>query len=185
MDYRGYWTDQSEYDTHEFDKGLCDKLIKDAEHGLRWVDIGCGNGAYTFALRDAGINCIGYDGNPITEQSTNGICKIMDFSIPQQIGKFDVVLSLEVGEHIPKEFESVFLNNLRDASSLWIVLSWAVKGQPGTGHVNCQDNDYIISEMDKRSFVYCPEASQVLRDKSKLPWLKNTIMVFQKWLNYF
>jgi hypothetical protein len=185
MNERGCWTDRQEIETHLFDKSLCDAIIEGIDKNLTCVDIGCGNGSYTMALRDAGINCIGYDGNPLTEELTNGICKVMDFSEPQQIGKFDIVLSLEVGEHIPAQYESRFLNNLRDSSNRIIILSWAIEGQPGTGHVNCRNNDYIIDQMQQRSFNYCKASSLHLRSKSTLPWFSNTIMVFEKWLQYF
>jgi hypothetical protein len=176
---RGYWLDKSETDTHLFDKPLCDALIEGQIHGYTWVDIGCGNGAYTMAIRAAGINCIGFDGSPLTYELTNGLCKVADFSFSVDIGKYDIVLCLEVGEHIPKEYEQTFINNLCRASKRIIILSWAIEGQPGTGHVNTRNNDYIIDQMRMRGFMYCAESSQHLKDLSTLPWFKNTILIFQ------
>jgi hypothetical protein len=177
---RGIWTSTDETSTHLFDKKLCDAIIKGLNPNMSVVDIGCGNGAYTMAIREAGIRCVGYDGSPLTEELTNGICKIMDFSYPVKVGRYDVVLSLEVGEHIPVEFESIFIDNLVRASKRFIILSWAIEDQPGTGHINCRNNDYIIDQMDKRGFFYCPEASQILRINSELPWFKDTLMVFER-----
>lgn len=185
MNARGFWTEKHETETHLFDESLCKAMMDSVPHNFSWVDIGCGNGAYTIYLRDAGINCIGYDGNPQTEEITGGLCKVMDFSMPQFIGKFDIVLSLEVGEHIPQGYESIFLNNLRDACREFLIISWAIEGQPGVGHVNTRNNDYIIKELENRGFSYCKEASDLLRDKSTLPWFKNTLMVFEKLLIYF
>ena len=45
-------------------------------------------------------------------------------------------MSLEVGEHLPKEFEDIFINNLDNNNNYGIVLSWAIKGQGGYGHYN-------------------------------------------------
>ena len=106
-------------------------------------------------------------------------CDVMDFSQSVNIGKFDLVLSLEVGEHIPVEYEQTFIDNLCRHSQRSILISWAVEGQPGTGHVNCRNNDYIISEMKKRDFIFDEDISQYFRDNSYLPWFKNTLMYFE------
>lgn len=177
---RGIWTSTDETNTHMFDEPLCKAIIKGLKHGMTVVDLGCGNGAYTMALRNAGFMCIGYDGSPLTEELTGGICRILDLSEPVQIGRYDLVLSLEVGEHIPSKYEDVFIKNLDNACRMFIILSWAIEGQPGTGHVNCRNNDYVIGKMRDRGFFYCPESTQELRDSSTLPWFKNTLLVFQR-----
>jgi 2-polyprenyl-3-methyl-5-hydroxy-6-metoxy-1,4-benzoquinol methylase len=61
--------------------------------------------------------------------------------------KFDCVISLEVGEHIPQKSESVFINNLISHTKQYLILSWATPGQVGDAHVNEQDADYIISKI--------------------------------------
>lgn len=38
-------------------------------------------------------------------------------------------MSLEVGEHIPKPYEHVFLGNLHENNECGVMLSWAVPGQ--------------------------------------------------------
>lgn len=91
---------------------------------------------------------------------------------------FDFVLSLEVGEHIPPEKESIFLDNLAGHALYGIILSWAIPGQDGSGHVNLHENDYIVGEMKKRGFEINWELSDMLRETSWWPWFKNTIMVF-------
>jgi SAM-dependent methyltransferase len=175
---RGYWTSKTETDTHEFDKSLCDAIIYHFGFVESIADIGCGNGKYIQAFLDKGIDCSGFDGNPQTPELTGQICKVMDFSSPADIGRFDLVLSLEVGEHIPVEYEQVFIDNLVKASREYIILSWAIEGQLGIGHVNCRDNLYIIRELQKRGFDFNRGASELLREKSTLPWFKNTLMVF-------
>jgi tryptophanyl-tRNA synthetase len=177
---RGYWTSEKETDTHEFDKSLSDALISFYNNVIRVVDIGCGKGDYTKAFINRGIDCIGYDGSPLTPLISGNTCYVKDFSQPVNIGKFDLVLSLEVGEHIPEKYEQIFLDNLAAASREHIVMSWAVEGQPGIGHFNCRNNDYIISEMQKRGFAYNWRRSHYLRVQSTLPWFKDTLMIFEK-----
>ena len=48
-----------------------------------------------------------------------------------------------MGEHIPKIYEKIFIDNLDNNNTKGIIISWAVKGQGGVGHVNEQNNEYI------------------------------------------
>ena len=122
----------------------------------------------------------GHDGSPLTPELSFGLCKIMDFSVPRHIGKYDLVLCLEVGEHIPIKYENIFLNNICRASVRWICLSWAIEGQGGTGHVNCRNNGYVAGEMHQRGFEMDVDKTKLLREKCSIPWFKNTIMIFYR-----
>ncbi len=175
----GYWTSEDEIKTHMWDKSL-NYAIMQAYDVNSIVDIGCGDGSYTKFFLDHGIFCVGFDGNPLTSQITNGQCSVRDFSIPTDVGLFELILCLEVGEHIPKEYEQVFIDNICKSASRHICMSWAIVGQGGTGHVNCQNNDYVISEVEKRGFTYDAKTSTLLRSHSTLPWFSNTILCFNK-----
>jgi tryptophanyl-tRNA synthetase len=59
-------------------------------------------------------------------------------------------------------------------------LSWAIIGQGGNGHVNCQDNDYIISEITKRGWIFDADTTAEVRVKMPDNWIKNTVMFFNK-----
>lgn len=174
----GYWISKAVCDTHMIDRSLLKELTYIVKGTC--VDIGCGNGAYTKGLRDVGVDCRGFDGSPLTPEISGNTCEVMDFSLHQDIGTFDNVLSLEVGEHIPSKYEQVFINNLARACRNKLILSWAVEGQAGMGHVNCRSNEYVINEMEVRGLKYDERLSQWLRDQSTLPWFKNTLMVFNR-----
>jgi hypothetical protein len=177
---RGIWLSTEETNTHEYDASLARAIIKFFPHVKYVADIGCGNGRYTQNFINHGISCDGYDGSPLTPELTGGMCEVMDFSRPVNIGKFDLVLSLEVGEHIPAEYEQIFINNICNASNKFLLLSWAIEGQHGIGHVNCHSNEYIISELQLRGFTHIKWFSEILRDEATLPWFKDTLMVFYK-----
>jgi len=174
----GCWLSEDLVNGHMFDEKLAKAITKECTLDAIIVDIGCGNGAYVKYLLSKGFACVGLDGSPLTEKITNGLCCQRDFSEPIDIGVFDIVISLEVGEHIPAPYEQIFLDNLVRPNPELIILSWAVEGQAGQGHVNCRNNDYIIAEMDRRGYSYGRDASHNLRSVSRLPWFKNTIMVF-------
>lgn len=94
---------------HAFDSNLCNdiKIFFEHENTESKVDLGCGLGKYTIELKKKVQTC---DGNPSTKELTNGVCDILDLSKTHLFdNKYDWVLSLEVGEHIPKEYENIFI----------------------------------------------------------------------------
>ena len=178
---RGAFLSKFETDQHLCDVPLCNAIVNLLGGQVKTaIDIGCGNGTYTIQLRAQGIDCLGYDASPLTPEITNGLCGVMDFSEYIDLGKFDLVLSLEVGEHIPPQYEQVFIDNVCRATDKYVILSWAVEGQNGMGHVNCKNNDYVIQEMGKREFIYNGLYTQFLKFEISLFWLKDTLMVFNK-----
>ena len=145
------------------------------------VDFGCGMADYVRSFLGADFSCEGYDGNPDTYQLTNGVANVLDLSNSFDLGKkFDWVICLEVGEHLPKIYEKVLLQNLDRHVGKGIILSWAIQGQGGFGHFNEQNNDYIKNEMKNLGYINDIEAENFLRRNATLPWFKNTIMVFWK-----
>ena len=173
----GYWEDESPY--HYFDKRLSHYILDllKRKNIKTLVDLGCGDGSYSKHFIENGIYCELYDGNPNTEEIT-GIGKVLDLSQKIELDKFDCVLSLEVGEHIPKMYEQVFLDNITNHSKELIILSWAVPNQGGDGHFNERENRYIVNEIEKRNFKIDREETVFLRKNSNLDWFKYTVMVF-------
>ncbi|MGL4348609.1 MAG: methyltransferase domain-containing protein [Chlamydiales bacterium] len=179
----GYWCGKEIIDQHKFDLDLAEALSKFfiSEKAKTIVDFGCGIGDYVKYLRSVDLDCKGYDGNPDTYELTGGIANIIDLSQPFDLDRcFDWVLCLEVGEHLPQCYESIFIENLDKHNTQGIVLSWAVKGQGGFGHFNEQNNDFIKNIMLNLGYSNDELSEKTLRENSSLPWFKNTIMVFRK-----
>ena len=145
-------------------------------------DFGCGMGQYVKDFRENDLDACGYDGNPNTPELTNNRCKVLDLSKPIKFETpFTWVMSLEVGEHLPKKFEDIFINNLHNNNEKGIVLSWAVKGQGGDGHFNEQDNDYIKSKICNLGYINDIETETILRRQvSTGYWFRKSLMVFRK-----
>ena len=143
-------------------------------------DFGCGHGLYTKNFIKNNIMCEGYDGNPNTQQLTDNVCSVLDLSKSFTLSKKEYVITLEVGEHIPKEYEHIFIDNVHKHNSKGIILSWAVLGQGGDGHVNCQNNEYIKQKFLDLGYHNDIEDENYLRHNSSFSWFKNTIMVFKK-----
>ncbi len=192
---RGYWENPNE-EGHGVDKGLAKELAKffvdEAlsdydyyEDGIAVIDIGCGNGYYTRYLNNYNVLTDGYDGNPYTAEITNGMCQVADFSVEQRLGTYHWVLSLEVAEHIPAEFEDVFINNLDKHNTEGIVLSWSIPEYGGDGHVNPQPNSYVTQRITDLGYTLDVESTERLR-RSCAPyptpcyWFSKTLLVFRK-----
>ena len=162
-------------------------------------DFGCGDASYSKALVQSNpdIDVAAYDGNPLTPELTGGFGGVLDLASNLQLSKRDWVICFEVGEHVPKKYESILLDNLFHHADKGVILSWATPGQGGNDHVNEQENSYIISEARSRGFDINSSYTKAFRagisptpekkkDKNasrlagKLYWFKNTIMIFEK-----
>lgn len=169
----GSWQGEA---AHTFDQGLS-AAINEVLAGHMAYDFGCGNGAYVQAARAAGIDMYGFDGN----RSLNApYCSTLELHKPLTLSQRDAVLSLEVGEHIPRMYEWVFLNNVAAHARSLVILSWAVPGQRGRGHVNCRSNIFVMEEMRARGWCWDAATESLLRDASSEYYFKNTIMVFRR-----
>lgn len=179
----GYWFGDNIDEMHCFDPSLANALTRffKLEKARSIVDFGCGKADYVKNFLRNDLSCEGYDGNPDTPKLSKGLAKVADLSAPFDLGKkYDWVISLEVGEHLPKQFERTFIENLDRHCKKGIVLSWAVKGQGGFGHFNEQNNDYIKNIMTQYGYANDIDAENTLRKSSKLWWFKSTVMVFRK-----
>lgn len=156
---------------HKFDVRLAETLKREFE-GLSVVDFGCG----WQKLYARHIGSDGYDGNPNTLDGD-----VLDISQPFDLKRtWDVVMCLEVLEHIPKMFEETTLDNLVCHSTDRIVISWAGLDQKGRGHVNCQSEQYVIDRMNDRGCHVLPQQTRVIRQGSSFDWFRRNILVFQR-----
>ena len=66
-------------------------------------------------------------------------------------------------------------------SAAGVILSWAVPGQTGYGHVNEQPNGYVIEQMRARGFAHDSALSSELRQAvQQHGWLRNTLAAFSR-----
>ncbi len=158
-----------------------------AEGATSIMDLGCGTGAYVNDLRKADLKCDGCDGNPNTPNLGGQYCKVVDLAQQDlqlrtdRNEKYDWAFSLEVGEHLPKEHEQTFLNNIINTATKGVVLSWAKKGQGGLGHVNEQNNAYIEQQMHEKGWYRDTQAEEKLRLQTSPHcfWFRDTVMVYR------
>jgi 2-polyprenyl-3-methyl-5-hydroxy-6-metoxy-1,4-benzoquinol methylase len=168
-------------DSHFNDPTLAEQLVR-LFNGATVADFGAGWGFYVQELNKAAPNSArGFDGTPNVFFLTGGVVEERNLvGDLNDLPLFDWVLSLEVGEHIPAQFEAKFLDSLAHHAKKGIVLSWAIQNQPGRDHVNCHSNNYIVRQMQRRGFNLHLDLSSWLRKTSTLLWFKDTIMVFER-----
>lgn len=171
------------FNEHYLDEKLLNSIISLTQNkNIKTCnDLGAGCQArYSLKLNESGISVNAFDYNPeilkIKSISTN----VIDLTEKQEILKADLVLCLEVGEHIPDRFFNDLLYNITSASRRHIILSWAIIGQDGHGHVNCKSNFGIIYQLSKFGFSLCLDDTDFLRNNASLPWFKHSLFVFEK-----
>lgn len=147
------------------------------------LDLGCGRGAWLAAAEAKGCSVlVGYDGNWINEQellSKNIKFNPINLENSFQIdGHYDLVISVEVAEHISKDKAENFIKNLCNAADV-IVFSAAIKGQGGTNHINEQPQSFWIKLFDKFDFeVVDFFRAKVWNNEQVEYWYKQNVFLF-------
>lgn len=174
----GYWSREEAETNHCFSEALA-KWIVDNIQPFDVIDFGAGNGAYCKYLNEHNFYCLAIEGDLNTCLYENKIQQ--DLSQPFITASHDLGICLEVGEHIPEDYESVFLDNITQ-SSKYVLLSWAIPNQDGYGHVNCKDNLYIFQQMQQRGFSLQLNQTMDLRSviEDSFEYLRHTLMLFKR-----
>jgi len=182
---RGIWESKDVKTSHFFDRALAEELYKffKSERVREIADFGCGLGDYVSYFNKNGLKADGYDGNPFTTE-INPDCKVIDLSKPLKsdhiVAKYCWIISFEVGEHIPEKYEDTFIENLHRNNKKGIILTWALEGIPGYGHVNCRSPEYIKDKFIKLGYTLDQENTNQLRKVCELDWLSWSLMVLRK-----
>lgn len=139
------------------------------------------SGYYRRAFKNETAEYDGFDGNPFVEYISQGTVKFFDLTIPMHFpNKYDVTVSLEVIEHIPKQFESIVVRNLAESTKDILIISWAKLGQGGLAHVNCQPREHVLQTFDNLGFSMDKNASESLRKSATYQWHSDNILLFRK-----
>ena len=152
----------------------------------RILDVGCGPGLYVNEMRKVGLDAFGVDGD---ERLVEGpYLRRLDITGPDVFwgdhGGFDVVLSLEVGEHIPRSDADLYVDFLVGTHPDIIYFSAARPGQGGHGHINTQPKAYWVEKLHRAGFWLNPDATETfvtwLVQGEHMGWLRNNFMLFRR-----
>jgi len=111
------------------------------------LDLGCGPGTYVEMFTELGVKCTGYD----TDERVAGKPNLKQESLFNVKECADLVLCMEVAEHIDSEFNDDIVEAMWWALKPGGTLIWtaAAPGQGGVGHINCQTKDYWAEKLDR------------------------------------
>lgn len=151
------------------------------------ADMGCGNGRYCAILRACGWpHVVGYEGTPgVKSLGVYDMILHEDLTKPVEhpVIPYDVVLFLEVAEHIPKNHERQMLDNVRSRVKIGgdLIMSWAPQGQySASGHVNPRSPGYVKEFMKDFGFRYEMGKTAQLQNDAEFDWFKNNLIVFRR-----
>lgn len=179
----GYWSSEM-MPFHVHDEGLADGLLDVVELGETVFDLGCGKGEYVKHLNQNGRRAIGLEGTPGIGSISQ--CIEVDLTDEVKVGNVfgeygipDWTFCFEVGEHIPADKDGLLVEAIASCRKGAIV-SWAVPGQYGQGHINCQSKQSVICRLEKFGLFYDSETSSDLRETSETDWGQNNLLVFRQ-----
>ena len=121
------------------------------------IDVGCGTGTWLAVFLDHGISdVLGVDG-PYIDRTLLEIPRerFLPFDLTKPLGldrTFDLVVSLEVAEHLPWACAEAFVRSLTELGPA-VLFSAAVPYQGGTSHVNEQWPDFWAARFSKRGYA--------------------------------
>jgi hypothetical protein len=179
----GGWGGETQYLSHKFrqDQGLANGLYTFFMQRKTdcILDLGCGNGFYIQYLASKGIsNVTGIDTYESSQRNPTFI-QHGDLSKPIHYPA-DWVVTFEVGEHIPKQHESVFIENITRNARKGIIMSWAEVGHGGDGHVNEMDVGQVVKKITRHGFKLDTTTTNVLRMQSRICYFKRNLVVFTR-----
>jgi SAM-dependent methyltransferase len=147
-------------------------VLKDMLAPLSLLDVGCGKGEWleAFGIEDSlGIDIAAPEGQKFLQH---------DLTKPLDLKRtFDVVLSLEVGEHLPEKDAAVYAHTIVRHTRT-VVFSAAVPGQEGKGHINCQPHEYWHRMFDSYGFQCFDTIRPLIRDWRVSPWYQNNTFLY-------
>lgn len=119
------------------------------------LDLGCNVGWWLKAFNEHGVNdVVGIDGGNMLDALVIDRNKFHTFDLTKELNlgrKFDLVICLEVAEHISEQYADTLIQSCVNHSDM-IFWSAANKGQGGYNHVNEQQPEYWIEKFGRKGF---------------------------------
>jgi SAM-dependent methyltransferase len=133
------------------------RLVMDLVGPRSVCDVGCGSGLWLQAFREAGVASVrGLDGpwvDPASLPFGAEHFEAVDMTRPFTVGgRYDLAMSLEVGEHLPPSRADGLVEALTDAAPV-VLFSAAIPHQGGVRHINEQWPGYWVERFAARGFV--------------------------------
>jgi 2-polyprenyl-3-methyl-5-hydroxy-6-metoxy-1,4-benzoquinol methylase len=135
-----------------------------------WLDVGCGTGAALKYINRLGLDGWGVEYSALAIKESGISQRIMRADLTQALHlkrRFGIVWCYEVAEHLPDNAADVLIDTLCRHSDI-IILSAAVPGQGGEGHINEQPKEYWIGKMAARGYMVDQKATSEIQALKEL-----------------
>jgi SAM-dependent methyltransferase len=147
------------------------------------VDVGCGLGGWLAVFQAYGVeDILGIDGDYIDRNILDippEHFKAIDISRPFTLDRtYDLVICLEVAEHLAPEHATDFVESLTRLAPV-ILFSAAIPLQGGTNHLNEQWPDYWAQKFRARGFLPIDAIRKKTWGRDDIPvWYRQNILLF-------
>lgn len=149
------------------------------------VDVGSGTGAWLKAFEENGVkDFLGIDGEYVnTDQLLIDKDRFMKYDLKNPLNldrRYDICVSLEVGEHLPDTSAESFVDSLTRLSDV-VVFSAAIPMQLGTHHINEQYPEYWANIFSKKGYVASDCIRPVFWNNENISyWFKQNMIIYVK-----
>lgn len=154
-------------------------------------DLGCGNGNLLSYFAAHGARVTGVEGfrRAVAHIDVNIRDHVVVHDLAQRISlpRHDLVMCIEVAEHLPKSASMSVVANVTNSAGQYIAFSAAHPGQWGDGHINCQPVSFWLKLFNDRGWVADYGALNVVRAeleadvvfREQLPWILPNLVLLR------
>lgn len=153
------------------------------------LDVGCGTGALLLEFKKRGIWVTGLE----YSEAALRYCRERDLQVlafdlesdpdPFPNKEFDLVISVEVAEHLPESIADRYVGLLCSHGKS-IIFTAATPGQGGKDHINEQPHEYWIQKFRSHGFRFLKKDTKKWREKWEQSdisrWYSKNLMLFSK-----
>ena len=182
MENQKYFHDEQAHNLT--DPSVIVPIIMDVIKPKSVIDVGCGIGTFLHVFKQNGISdYLGVDGDWVDKEMLSRYIELDKFKVTDLENgvdidrKFDLVICLEVVEHLKEDSADKIVKDLTSLSDV-ILFSAAIPGQGGQNHINEQWLEYWLEKFKKHGYSFHDVIRPILwNNKDVARWYKQNMFL--------